>query len=110
VIDQMPLEAELRQAIEGRTEIVIEYEKDPKGANRRCQPHVLYRDQSRRPILEVFQVAGYSSSGGLPAWKHLRVDGIEHLVLTGIRFLPAPGYNPKHEEFAEVLLSIDPLR
>jgi hypothetical protein len=109
-IDQMALEAELREAIEGRIEIVIEYGRDPKGANRRCQPHVLYRDQSRHLILEVFQVAGYSSSGGLPGWKHLRLDAIHHVVLTGTRFLPAPGYNPQHEEFAQVLVWVDPLR
>jgi hypothetical protein len=52
-------------------------------------------------LLHIYQTAGYSSSGGLPAWRQLKVKEILSAEPTRSKFAVRwkEGYNPGNRRF-----------
>jgi hypothetical protein len=65
---------------------------------------VLYVGATGRLLLDAYQVADHSSSGGLPAWRTFDVEALTGVEVLADRFGPAPGYNPSDpSRYVEVL-------
>ena len=101
------MEDALVAAIEGRRAVVLAYAKDGGRGTRVCQPHILYEGSTGRLLLDAVQVAGWSSSGRLPAWRIFEVDAIEHVEVLPRRFRPAADFNPgNRDRFVRVIASV----
>jgi hypothetical protein len=84
----------IRSAILSKT--IIEFEYD--GYHRVAEPHV-YGIKSGVIQLLVFQVAGGSSSGGLPQWRRIDLAMMSGLIETS-RHFPGRRPNPSGEHSA----------
>lgn len=93
-------------AIAGRNAVRLTYAKDGASRQRVGHPHVLYRDAAGRPLVDVYQVAGYSSSGRLPQWRMFALEAVAHVEVLAERFEPAHGYNPDNPRFAHIVARV----
>jgi hypothetical protein len=91
------LRTELVRAIWEHRVVALRYGRDP--ADRRVQPHVLYRTSAGDERLDIYQVEGPTDSGGLPEWRQFDVHRIRHLDVLDETFTPAPGYNPGGDKY-----------
>lgn len=80
---------------------IVEF--DYHGHHRIAEPHIYGILDGEHDIL-VFQIAGSSSSGGLPQWRRMHLNEISNLEMTDQRF-PGPKPNPsgKHSSFDTIL-------
>jgi hypothetical protein len=85
------MDPQLVSAITGKRMIEFDY----GGHHRVAEPHVYGRIHGVDELL-VYQVAGSSSSGGLPQWRRVVVDGISGLTISSDVF-PGPRPNPSGE-------------
>jgi hypothetical protein len=81
-------------------------EFDYGGHHRVAEPHVYGRIHGVDELL-VYQVAGTSSSGGLPQWRRVIVDGMSGLTISadvfpGPRPYPSGEHSPWDEYYAVV--------
>jgi hypothetical protein len=91
------LRAELVRAIWEHRVVALRYDQDV--ADRRVQPHVLYRTSAGDERLDIYQVEGPTHSGALPEWRQFDLDRIRHLDVLDETFTLAPGYNPGGEKY-----------
>jgi hypothetical protein len=98
-------ERTIRQAIATRTPLALVYGGD-RGPVRTVHPQVLFRTSAGELCVDCFQVAGYSSSGGLPDWRCFGVAEIEGVEVTGGSFGPAPGLNLAAAKYADLLAHV----
>lgn len=91
----------LCEAVRERRELRVSMRRDPPGASRTGEPHILYESSAGNMLLHLYQTAGYSSSGGLPSWRPLRVGEILTAEATGRQFAVRwqDGYNPANRRF-----------
>ena len=91
----------LCEAVRGCQELRLSMQRDPRGATRTGEPHIVYESSARNVLLHVYQTAGHSSSGGLPAWRPLKVGEIVSAQPTGRKFAVRwqEGYNPANRRF-----------
>lgn len=101
----MSAEGTIREAIATRTPLALVYGGD-RGAVRRVHPQVLFVTSGGELCADCFQVAGYSSSGGLPGWRCFGVAEIERAEMAGGSFGPAPGLNLAAPKYADVLAHV----
>jgi hypothetical protein len=85
------MDLELVSAIQGKRMIEFDY----GGHHRVAEPHVYGRIRGVDELL-VYQVAGSSSSGGLPQWRRVVVDRMSGLTISADVF-PGPRPNPSGE-------------
>lgn len=88
----MSVRAELLRAIAEHRVVDLRYGDDP--ADRRVQPHILYRTSAGQERVDIYQVEGPTHSGALPEWRQLNLQRIRSLDVLDEAFRPAPGYNP----------------
>jgi hypothetical protein len=101
------MEDALVAAIEGRRAVVLTYAKDGGRGARVCEPHILYEGSTGRLLLDAVQVAGWTTSGRLPAWRMFEVDAIEEVEVLPRRFRVAEDFNPDNRErFVRVVASV----
>jgi hypothetical protein len=91
------LRAELVRAIAEHRVVELRYDQD--SADRRVQPHVLYRTSAGKECVDTYQVEGPTHSGALPDWRLLDLQRIRRLHVLDEAFTPAPGYNPGGEKY-----------
>ena len=78
-------------AIRGKRIVEFDY----AGHHRIAEPHVYGLHRGVEQLL-IYQVAGGSSSGGLPQWRRVDVPGISGLSIMADVF-PGPRPNPSGE-------------
>lgn len=100
----MEVEQRLIEAIAGRRVVRLSYANS--GAQRVGHPHVLYRGADGTLLVDVYQVAGYSSSGRLPQWRMFEVAAIARVEVQQERFEPASDYNPGNARFARIIAAV----
>jgi hypothetical protein len=81
-----------------------------RGANRVLCPHVLGWKDGRPKVL-AYQVAGYTSQGGLPQdprqrWRSMFVDEITMVVLTDDHWKTAGNYSPRSNGIDRIELAV----
>jgi predicted DNA-binding transcriptional regulator YafY len=91
------LRAELVRAIAEHRVVELRYDQDL--ADRRVQPHVLYRTSAGKECVDTYQVEGPTHSGALPDWRLFALERIRRLDVLDETFAPAPGYNPKGRKY-----------
>jgi hypothetical protein len=96
----MNVPTELARAIRERRLITV---RDGQGRERTLQPHLIYRSQSGEVLLEAYQTGGYSSTGHLPAWRHLKAAAVAEFTVLEARFQVQPTFNPESPLFYEVI-------
>jgi hypothetical protein len=76
---------------------IIEFDYD--GHHRIAEPHV-YGTLDRKYELLVYQIAGGSSSGGLPNWRRVKLNKVSNMIVTE-RTFPGKRRFPsgKHSSF-----------
>ena len=80
---------------------IVEF--DYHGYHRIVELHVYGIQQAREQLL-VYQIAGGSSSGGLPEWRRMDVVGITNFALTVGTFAgPRPYPSGKHSSFDRII-------
>jgi len=71
------------------------------------EPHV-YGIKDSKKSLQTFQTGGTSSSGGIPEWRRMFVDGISNIKMLEQSF---PGKRPYpsgvHSSFDEIIKLVD---
>lgn len=92
---------DLAQAVNERQVLQLAMRRDPPGSHRMGEPHVLYKSSKGTVLLHIYQTAGHSSSGQLPAWRQLNVGEVMSARATGSTFRPRlnEGYNPGNRKF-----------
>jgi ribosomal protein S6E (S10) len=97
------MDGTIRSAISAKA--IIEFDYD--GHHRIAEPH-LYGSKNGVVQLLVFQVAGGSSSGGLPQWRRVDVARMSNLIIANQRF---PGRRPnpsgEHSAFDAIWAVVD---
>ncbi len=98
------IQEQLVEAIAERRVISLAY----RGRGGRIgHPHVLYRGSTGKLVMDMYQVAGYSSSGDLPQWRMFELAGIQRVEVLEERFEPAPDYNPHNPaRFTHIIASV----
>ncbi|MBS2024203.1 MAG: WYL domain-containing protein [Deltaproteobacteria bacterium] len=92
----------LRKAIDERHLIAFTY----KDKERVAEPHILGMKRGEYQAL-VFQTAGASSKGGLPAWRRCFVKEMKDLRLLDERFPGArDDVKDQHAEFDQVFAAV----
>lgn len=97
------MDQEIKNAIRNKRLIGFSYH----GLHRVAEPHV-YGVHDGKVQLLSYQVAGDSSSGGLPNWRRVELEEVTSLTVLEDRF---PGRRPnpsgKHSEFDTVIAVVD---
>jgi hypothetical protein len=93
------IEAIVVGAIHGRRPLLFSYEGD--GVPERLgHPHALFLGPTGEATVDVYQVAGFTQTATLPAWRTFllaRILGAERLETT---FELAPGWDPLGDKYA----------
>jgi hypothetical protein len=77
-----------------------------RGLRRVAEPHMLGLSKGGLQLL-AYQVAGESSSGGLPEWRRFHVRDIQGIKPMDQRFGPRQVPGGKHASFDAVILFVD---
>jgi hypothetical protein len=104
-LQAMTAEETIREAIATRTPLALVYGGD-RGAVRVVHPQVLFLTAAGELCVDCYQVAGYSSSGGLPDWRCFSAAEIERVEMAGGSFGTAPGLNLAAAKYADVLAHV----
>lgn len=69
-------------------------------AERIVEPHIIYKSPSGNVLLDFWQTAGYSSSGGLPCWKRLIITDVVSVRILDDRFIirKKEGFNQSNKK------------
>jgi hypothetical protein len=94
---RLSLRAELVRAIAEHRVVELRYDDDL--ADRRVQPHILYRTSAGHERVDIYQVEGPTHSGALPEWRQFDPGRIRRLDVLDETFTPAPGYNPGGDRY-----------
>lgn len=95
----MTIEAIVQAAILERRTLEFAYEGDEPPA-RTGHAHALFLGASGETLVDVFQVAGYTSSGPLPAWRSFDVRRIVTARALDSTYELAPGWDPDGPKYA----------
>jgi hypothetical protein len=93
------IEATIEGAIRARRVLRFAYAGDG-GPARVGHPHAIFLGPGGETMVDVFQVAGFTATGTLPAWRSFDVAKIasaEHLADT---YELAPGWDPDGPKYA----------
>jgi hypothetical protein len=93
------IEAIVQAAILGRRVLVFAYEGDGR-PERTGHPHALFLGPKRETMVDVFQVAGFTTTGALPAWRSFDVEKITAARSLDERYELAPGWDPDGPKYA----------
>ena len=101
----MTIEAIVQAAILERRALLFTYEGD--GAPERTgHPHALFLGPSGETLVDVFQVAGFTSTGSLPAWRSFLVDKIVSARRLDSTYELAPGWDPDGPKYAGGIMAM----
>ena len=100
-MDEAELETQLLDAINTRSELLINYKGD---GERTVQPHALYRRSDDRIFLDAVQTAGYSSSGDPVGWRQFELAEIASVSTLDSSFELSEGYDPASSRYKAGLL------
>ena len=95
----MKIEAIVQAAILERRALVFAYEGDGL-PERTGHPHALFLGATGETLVDVFQVAGFSSTGPLPAWRSFDVARITSAEKLDTTYELAPGWDPDGPKYA----------
>jgi hypothetical protein len=99
------IEAIVQAAILERRALLFTYEGD--GPPRRTgHPHALFLGPSGDTLVDIFQVAGFTSSGSLPAWRSFNVDKITFARRLDSTYELAPGWDPDGPKYAGGIMAM----
>lgn len=74
-----------------------------QGYHRIAEPHI-YGIKDRKYQILVYQIAGGSSSGGLPEWRCMKLAEASEMILTQQYFNgPRPYLSGEHSSFDEII-------
>jgi hypothetical protein len=93
------IEAIVQAAILERRTLVFTYEGDDEPP-RTGHAHALFLGASGETLVDVFQVAGFTASGPLPAWRSFNVARITSAQSLDSTYEPAPGWDPDGPKYA----------
>lgn len=80
-----------------REKKIIEF--DYGGYHRIAEPHLYGKKDGKHQVL-VYQIAGGSSSRGIPDWRRVEMNKVSNLIMTERRFQGARPYpSGKHSSF-----------
>ena len=100
------LREKLMEAIAGRLEVDLHYERDGSArGERRVEPHALFRSGDKRLFLYAFQSAGASERGGLPGWRRFAVESIVSVEVLESEFAPRHDYDPSSKDYSAGLIA-----
>ncbi|HEX3737900.1 MAG TPA: hypothetical protein VHV53_10190, partial [Solirubrobacterales bacterium] len=88
-----------------RTVVSLRY-STTGAARRTVHPHVLFRAADGEIFVDVYQVAGPTSSGeDVPAWRQMNLTGITAIELLDEEFETAPGFNRAADKYSAALIA-----
>jgi hypothetical protein len=99
------IEAIVQAAILERRVLSFTYEGDNR-PERTGHPHALFLGPSGETLVDIFQVAGYTSSGPLPAWRSFSVDKIVTARRLEGTYELAPGWDPDGPKYAGGIMAM----
>jgi hypothetical protein len=93
------IEAIVQAAILERRTLVFTYEGDGRPP-RTGHAHALFLGAAGETMVDVFQVAGFTGSGPLPAWRSFNVEKIVSAQRLDSTYELAPGWDPDGPKYA----------
>jgi predicted DNA-binding transcriptional regulator YafY len=99
------IEAIVQGAILERRALSFTYEGDGLPA-RIGHPHALFLSATGETLVDVFQVAGFTSTGALPAWRCFNVERIISARRLDSTYEPAPGWDPDGPKYAGGIMAM----
>jgi hypothetical protein len=86
-------------AIHGRAPLLFTYDGDEL-PERLGHPHALFLTPEGQAEVDVYQVAGFTRTATLPAWRTFRLDRIVTAERLETTFEPAPGWDPLGDKYS----------
>jgi hypothetical protein len=99
------IEAIVQGAILERRELSLTYEGDDLPA-RIGHPHALFLSVTGETLVDVFQIAGFTSTGTLPCWRSFNVEKILTARRLDSTYEPAPGWDPDGPKYAGGIMAM----
>jgi predicted DNA-binding transcriptional regulator YafY len=99
------IEAIVQAAILERRALSFTYEGDNR-PERTGHPHALFLGASGETLVDIFQVAGFTSTGALPAWRSFNVDRILAARKLDSTYELAPGWDPDGPKYAGGIMAM----
>lgn len=102
----MDLSDVIHKAVRERRQLSLRGKEDL--GSRVVEPHIVYVAANGNVLVDFYQTSGYSSSGGLPAWRRLALTDILEASLLPQSFSPrtAEGYNPGGKRYVQIMSQI----
>lgn len=86
-------------AIHGRAPLRFRYAGDER-PERLGHPHALFLDHGGVACVDVYQVAGFTRTATLPAWRTFLLERIVAAEPLEERFALAPGWDPLGDKYS----------
>lgn len=99
------IEAIVQAAILERRVLSFTYEGDGLPA-RTGHAHALFLSATGETLVDVFQIAGFTSGGSLPAWRSFNVEKIISARRLDGTYEPAPGWDPDGPKYAGGIMAM----
>jgi hypothetical protein len=99
------IEAIVQAAILERRALSFIYEGDGLPA-RTGHPHALFLSATGETLVDVFQIAGFTSTTSLPAWRSFNVEKIISARRLDSTYEPAPGWDPDGPKYAGGIMAM----
>jgi hypothetical protein len=99
------IEAIVQAAILERRVLSFTYEGDGLPA-RTGHPHALFLSTAGETLVDVFQVAGFTSTGTLPCWRSFNVEKIISARRLDSTYELAPGWDPDGPKYAGGIMAM----
>jgi hypothetical protein len=99
------IEAIVQGAILERRALSFTYEGDSL-PSRTGHPHALFLSATGETLVDVFQIAGFTSTGSLPCWRSFNVDKITSARRLDSTYEPAPGWDPDGPKYAGGIMAM----
>jgi hypothetical protein len=99
------IEAIVQAAILERRELSFTYEGDGLPA-RTGHPHALFLSATGETLVDVFQIAGFTSTGALPCWRSFNVEKIISARRLDSTYELAPGWDPDGPKYAGGIMAM----
>jgi len=89
----------LCQMVTARRVVEVRTTADPEGQSRTAEPHAVYIGSNNRGFVDLYQLSGYSVSGGLPGWRRFALSDLAAVRPLDQTFDAREDYRPENRRW-----------
>ncbi|HMM43540.1 MAG TPA: hypothetical protein PKA95_16730 [Thermomicrobiales bacterium] len=89
----------LCQMVTERRVVELRTTNDPQDERRIAEPHAVYIGSNNRGFVDLYQLSGYSVSGGLPGWRRFALSDLAAVLPLDRTFNARDDYRPENRRW-----------